>query len=80
MFYPNSYRLFSALLFIYAKWTYSHYDEENKTHMYYDNYESNLAIDLSEKTITWLTERENSQWSKAIKYINLIKDDSVKPQ
>lgn len=65
---------------LYANWTYSGYDEKNKVHIYYDNYGQNLAIDLENKTITWFTDRKNGLWTKAIKYTNLTKNDSVKPQ
>ena len=66
---------------LYAKWTFDKVDETNKRYHFYDNYGQKMVVDLRQKSITWYRNRgKNDVFQNIIKYSNMTKNNSVKPE
>lgn len=64
---------------LFARLSYSGYDNENQVYTFYDNYAQNLTVDKDFRTITWYSDRDDDGWTKIYKYTTLTKDASVIP-
>lgn len=65
---------------LFANWLYKGFDDKNKHHIFYDNYNQSILFDEKLQTISWYADFKNNVYQKIIVYQFLTKDDSVKPE
>lgn len=65
---------------LFSNWTYKGFDEKNKHHIFYDNYNQSILFDEKLSTISWYAKPENNIFKKIIVYQFLTKDNSIKPE